>query len=178
MGASKKKRGQGGELKVILWAQSLHLQAGDLSSRYRTTLLDSHRTGCCVDSCEVGDTFESNKSTKQNAKREAAQEDNSESNESSPDGYSAAPKMRQRTIKIPRIYLDWAMEERQYFAFCAAIPIDQDEVQGRNCRYRCLARGISFSMFSDLQLQNRMWSVSPMPPAANSKDISAVSEQQ
>ena len=111
-------------------------------------------------------------------KREAAQEDNSESNESSPDGYSAAPKMRQRTIKIPRIYLDWAMEERQYFAFCAAIPIDQDEVQGRNCRYRCLARGISFSMFSDLQLQNRMWSVSPMPPAANSKDISAVSEQQ
>jgi len=64
MGASKKKRGQGGELKVILWAQSLHLRAGDLSSRYRTTLLDSHRTGCCVDSCEVGDTFESNKSNK------------------------------------------------------------------------------------------------------------------
>ena len=172
MGASKKKRGQGGELKVILWAQSLHLQAGDLSSRYRTTLLDSHRTGCCVDSCEVGDTFESNKSNKQNAK----QHKRTIASRMSPvRTYSA-----KRTIKIPRIYfgLDGRETERQYFAFCAAIPIDQDEVQGRNCRYRCLARGIPFSMFSDLQLQNRMWSVSPMPPAANSKDISAVSEQQ
>lgn len=172
MGASKKTRGQGGELKGILWAQSLHLRAGDLSSRYRTTLLDSHRTGCCLTAAKLVTPL-SRTSRTSRMKREAAQEDKSESSESSPDGYNPPAHIRKILMWMKREMIPSA-----YFAFCAAIPIDQDEVQGRNCRYRCLASSISFSVLSDQQLQNRMWSVSPMPPAANSKDISAVSEQQ
>ena len=178
MGASKKKRGQGGELKVILWAQfSIALARIFPQDTEPRCLLDSHRTGCCLTAANKLVTPLSRTSRQAECKREAAQEDNSESSES----IRTVTKTRQPPAHIQKnSHVD---EERgkipsAYFAFCAAIPIDQDEVQGRNCCYRCLARGISFSMFSDQQLQNRIWSVAPMPPAANSKDISAVSEQQ